>query len=281
MDWQAYYKSIESKYQTKIMYKNMLFTMLMFLAISCQNKTSTSNPTTTKNILQANPEASDYMTSTDHSIDRVAVAREQKSEIIESNLSKHDLNKKDLNILIVAYKNADELHVYGKSKDEKSYKIIKSYPVCSRSGELGPKKAEGDKQVPEGFYHIDRFNAKSLFYLSLGINYPNQLDKSLGYTGSDIFIHGKCVTIGCLPMTDEWIKEIYLYALYAKDAGQRKIPVYIFPFEMTDENIEKYTNKVDSKTIAFWKNIQEGYKLFQTNQQALNFDVNNGKYVFK
>lgn len=248
------------------------------MTISCQNPNSPSNP---KKDMQSNPEATDYTTSTDKSIDRVAVAKQEKLAIVEANLAKHNLNKNDLNILIIAYKNSDELLIYGKNKNEKNYKIIKSYPVCSRSGILGPKKAEGDKQVPEGFYHIDRFNEKSLFHLSLGINYPNKLDNSLGYTGSDIFIHGKCVTTGCLPMTDDLIKEIYLYALTSKDAGQKKIPIYIFPFEMTDENIKKYQDKIDDKTLAFWKNIQEGYQIFQSDKQALDFETQNGKYVFK
>lgn len=218
--------------------------------------------------------------TTDVNVDRLQVALEEKAEKVTTDLLHYNLKKEDLNILIVAYKNSDELHIYGKTKAEQNYQKIKTYPICSRSGKLGPKKMEGDKQVPEGFYHIDRFNPKSLYYLSLGLNYPNELDKSLGYTGSDIFIHGKCVTVGCLPMTDDLIKEIYIYASWAKEAGQKQIPVYIFPFEMNDENIQQYKDKVDDKTVAFWKNLQEGYDLFETNKQELDVNVSDGKYTF-
>lgn len=142
------------------------------------------------------------------------------------------------------------------------------------------KKAEGDKQVPEGFYHINRFNPKSKFYLSLGLNYPNAYDLVQQYTGSDIFIHGKCETVGCLPMTDELMKEIYLYALWAKESGQENIPVYIFLFEMTNGNMEKYKSQVEESTFSFWQNIQEGYLLFQKNHQELSIQVENQKYIF-
>lgn len=213
--------------------------------------------------------------------DRVSTAKQEKSEIVEKTLADFQLTTSKLNILFVAYKELDKLELYAKTPQESSYRLLKTFAVCKRSGNLGPKKAEGDKQVPEGFYHIDRFNPKSLFYLSLGINYPNELDKSLGYTGSDIFIHGKCQTLGCLPMTDDLIKEIYLYALFAKESGQKQIPVYIFPFEMTDVNMEEKLSNVNEETKLFWQNLQEGYNLFQKNKKELSIAVLNKKYSFK
>ena len=216
-----------------------------------------------------------------YSSERVDTAVKEKQVTLEQNLQEHNLDKKNINILFVAYKELDELHVYAKSKQQTHYQKIKSYPICKRSGKLGPKKAEGDKQVPEGIYHIDRFNPHSSYYLSLGINYPNDLDKILGYTGSDIFIHGKCETVGCLPMTDEGIKEIYLYALWASQAGQTNIPVYLFPFEMTNENIEKYASQVDEKTVKFWKNLQQGYLNFQKNNSEILFTIDSDKYLFQ
>ncbi|MFD2555785.1 L,D-transpeptidase family protein [Sphingobacterium tabacisoli] len=212
--------------------------------------------------------------------DRVAVAKSEKESMIKSKLASKNLLPDNLNILFIAYKNSDKLELYVKSPTDDYYALLQTYAICKRSGILGPKKAEGDKQVPEGFYHIDRFNSQSLYYLSLGLNYPNELDKSLGYTGSDIFIHGKCETVGCLPMTDDLIKEIYLYALWAQESGQQQIPVYIFPFEMTDENIGNFKSEVDAKTYAFWKNLQEGYALFRKNSKALHYSVQSGRYVF-
>lgn len=212
--------------------------------------------------------------------DRVQTALQDKGKSMQQHLALHQLDSTNLLLLFVAYKDIDRLDVFAKSTRDTAYKRIQQYKICARSGQLGPKKAEGDKQVPEGFYHINRFNPKSKFYLSLGLNYPNAYDRAQQYTGSDIFIHGKWETVGCLPMTDELMKEIYLYALWAKESGQEKIPVYIFPFEMTDENMEKYKSQVEESTFSFWQNIQEGYLLFQKNHQELSTKVQNQKYIF-
>lgn len=240
------------------MYKIIPALMTLLITIACQNQPK-------KQQLQE---------------DRVAVAKAEKESIIKSKLASKNIALDNLNILFVAYKNADKLELYVKAHTDDYYELLQTYAICKRSGVLGPKKAEGDKQVPEGFYHIDRFNPQSLYYLSLGLNYPNELDKSLGYTGSDIFIHGKCETVGCLPMTDELIKEIYLYALWAQESGQQQIPVYIFPFEMTNENMENFKSETDETTLAFWKNLQQGYALFQKNSKELQYSVQNGRYVF-
>lgn len=212
--------------------------------------------------------------------DRVQTAIIEKGVFARENLQKHQLGHTDLNILFVAYKDLDRLELFAKFKNQEHYIPIQHYKICARSGALGPKKAEGDKQVPEGFYHIDRFNPKSKFYLSLGLDYPNPYDLAHNYTGSDIFIHGKCETVGCLPMTDDIMKEIYLYALWAKDSSQQKIPVYIFPFEMTEENMFTYKEQVNDQTFSFWQNIQEGYQLFQSTKKELEFKVVQNKYRF-
>ena len=218
--------------------------------------------------------------------ERVRTAIKDKEAIIKSNLNKNDLTLTDFHLLIVAYKLSDEMELYAKSKSSSSYKKIATYKICQRSGDPGPKRKGGDNQVPEGFYHINRFNPSSNFYLSLGLNYPNASDKIKGVKGNlggDIFIHGSCVTIGCLPMTDDKIKEIYLYALHAKNNGQDKIPVYIFPFRMTDDNFSKYQRELnpDKPLISFWKNLQDGYKLFTSEKKEIKFNVNrSGNYIY-
>jgi murein L,D-transpeptidase YafK len=106
-----------------------------------------------------------------------------------------------------------------KNTSDQEFLHIKTYTVCATSGLIGPKRMQGDLQIPEGFYYIDRFNPYSNFYLSLGINYPNTSDRILGdknNLGGDIFIHGDCVTIGCLPITDSEIKELYIFCVEAK-----------------------------------------------------------------
>ncbi|WP_300721246.1 L,D-transpeptidase family protein, partial [uncultured Brachyspira sp.] len=190
----------------------------------------------------------------------------------------------ELNILITAYKEENILEIYAKNKSDSIYKKIASYNIAAKSGILGPKRMEGDLQVPEGFYYIDRFNPASSYYLSLGINYPNESDKKKSNAkrlGGDIFIHGNNVTIGCLPMTDDKIKEIYLYALYSKDNGQNRIPVYIFPFKMNEENINHYQKYYNKSIINFWENIKKGYNIFQNTKKELIIKTDsNGNYIF-
>jgi murein L,D-transpeptidase YafK len=186
----------------------------------------------------------------------------------------------------MAYKATDEFELYVKKKSSDTYQLFKNYEICSKSGSLGPKRRQGDRQVPEGFYYIDRFNPSSNFYLSLGINYPNQSDRiksNASNLGGDIFIHGACVTIGCLPMSTDKIKEIYLYAVHAKNNGQSKIPVYIFPYRMTDINNMIYFTKYNHKPelLTFWKNLKSGFDDFEKHQKALKVEVNeDGVYLF-
>lgn len=209
-----------------------------------------------------------------------------KQVTIEKKLKVNNLDLRNFNILMVAYKDNDELEIYAKKKTEIIYKKLISYDICYRSGQLGPKRKQGDYQVPEGFYYINIFNPTSSYYLSLGINYPNLSDKRKSKAadlGGNIFIHGSCVTIGCLPMTDDKIKEIYLYSVYAKNNGQSKIPVYIFPFKMTDQNMTTYKAKYkDNKEfIAFWSNLKIGYDTFMKENGELNISVaENGDYKY-
>lgn len=219
--------------------------------------------------------------------ERVKQAYKEKLTSIEQQLKQLNLDKDNLNILITAFKEEKELVIYAKTKTATSYKKLMSYSICESSGTLGPKRKQGDAQVPEGFYKIDRYNPSSLYYLSLGINYPNPSDKiksTAKNLGGDIFIHGECVTIGCMPMTNDKIKEIYIYALQAKQSGQNNIPVYVFPFKMTAENIKKHNESYKSNTalLNFWNNLKTGYDSFHNNFKELNVTVDktNGEYRF-
>ena len=191
-----------------------------------------------------------------------------------------------LNILFVAYKSEKKLNVYAKNKTTSTYTLLSSYDICASSGSIGPKRMQGDGQVPEGFYHIEKFNPNSSYYLSMGINYPNTSDRKKSTAkdlGGDIFIHGECVTIGCMPMTNDKIKELYLLAVQAYQNGQQKIPVYIFPFQLTDSNFESRIAQYNSQPelIAFWKNLKKGHDLFhqQLKEVAFTFDA-EGNYRF-
>ena len=217
---------------------------------------------------------------------RVQEALRKKADLLDRKLGAQGLKSGSLNILIVAYKSEAALDLYAKAPDAASYRKLASYPICWVSGDLGPKRRQGDGQVPEGFYRIERFNPASNFHLSLGLDYPNAADKlksSARNLGGDIFIHGSCVTIGCLPMTDAVIDEIYLYAVYARNSGQRAIPVYVFPFRMTPENMKKYeaVYRKRPEQLAFWRNLQQGYDRFTASGKALAVTVlKNGDYAF-
>jgi murein L,D-transpeptidase YafK len=129
--------------------------------------------------------------------ERVRSSFEEKEKVIIQNLDEKGLKLDNLHILFVAYKDKDELDMYAKNKMQTAYKKLTTYRICARSGLLGPKRKQGDYQVPEGFYYIDRFNPTSNFYLSLGLNYPNLSDKlksKASDVGGDIFIHVSCAT---------------------------------------------------------------------------------------
>lgn len=154
------------------------------------------------------------------------------------------------------------------------------------SGDQGPKRREGDRQAPEGFYTIDRFNPNSSYLLSLGLDYPNASDRILSdreRPGSDIFIHGAEVSIGCLAMTDPSIQEIYLIAWDARRAGLESIPVHIFPTRLDDAGLARLqSNPKYAEHLKFWKNLSVGYRLFEKSKRVPKISVDRkGAYRFR
>ncbi len=165
--------------------------------------------------------------------------------------------------------------------------MFKTYKVCALAGTLGPKRIAGDYQVPEGFYYINEFNPRSNYYLSLGINYPNPSDKVLSDSlrpGGDIYIHGSCVTVGCIPVTDQQIEEIYLLAAYAKDQGQDYIPVHIFPIRYDNKKSAAYLanlTKNDNQLKEFSEVLESAYDHFEiTRQLPVIMTDSYGNYIF-
>ncbi len=202
---------------------------------------------------------------------RVKTAWKNSEKSILAILKKEEIDKNQVHIFIRAFKSEGILEVWAKNKNQTSYHLLKTYDICASSGNSGPKLVQGDGQVPEGVYTIDRFNPSSSYHLSLGISYPNAVDlKRSGSQnpGGDIFIHGKCVTIGCMPLTDPFIEEVYMLAVLAKNAGQTIIPVHIFPFRL-EKSTEKWEAKFPEakKWGSFWKNLQEIYLYFEKYKQ--------------
>src|SRR5688572_770738 len=156
-------------------------------------------------------------------------------------------------IYIRSFKYDSQLEVWVKNELGDPFKLFKTYKVCALAGTLGPKRMEGDYQVPEGFYYINEFNPKSNYYLSLGINYPNESDKILSdlyRPGGSIYIHGSCVTVGCIPLRDEQIDEVYILAAHARSQGQDYIPVHIFPVRFNVPRSVKFLTNLTKDDLA-------------------------------
>ena len=160
-----------------------------------------------------------------------------------------------------------------------SYDLFKTYSICYNSGKLGPKLREGDKQSPEGFYTVGarQLNPNSDYHLSFNLGFPNEYDRSHKRTGSLLMVHGRCSSAGCFAMTDYRMDEIYAIVESAIIAGQRQVPVHIFPFRMTRENMFKHK---DSKWLAFWENLKEGFDFFESHHTTPVITVQDKRYHF-
>jgi murein L,D-transpeptidase YafK len=180
--------------------------------------------------------------------------------------------------LIRAYKKEAELEIWKMAADG-HYVLLKSYPMCRWSGQLGPKTREGDRQVPEGFYAITpaQMNPHSNYYLSFNVGYPNAYDRAHNYGGGSIMVHGACSSAGCFSMTDREIAEIYAVARESFLGGQHAIQMQSLPFRMTPENFAKY--RLDPN-IDFWKELKVGTDNFEVTRQDVAVGVCNGHYVF-
>ena len=185
---------------------------------------------------------------------------------------------KDSPILIRIFKEEAELEVWKKNMDGQ-FALLKTYPICKWSGDLGPKKKQGDRQAPEGFYTITpgQMNPNSNYYLAFNTGYPNSYDRAWGRTGSELMVHGDCSSRGCYAMTDEQIQEIYALARDAFFGGQKEFQFEAFPFRMTALNMAKHRN---NPNFAFWKMLKEGYDHFEATRQEPKVNVCEKRYVF-
>lgn len=181
-------------------------------------------------------------------------------------------------ILVRIFKDESELEIWKRDRSGR-YALLKTYPMCRWSGRLGPKKKEGDRQAPEGYYHVSAgmLNPNSQYYLSFNLGYPNALESALGYTGDALMVHGACTSSGCFALTDQGIAEIYAVAREALKGGQTAFQVQSFPFRMTPKNMARNRN---DPNFAFWTNIKQGYDLFEVNRRPPAVSACGGRYVF-
>ncbi|HEU4719701.1 MAG TPA: L,D-transpeptidase family protein, partial [Bacteroidia bacterium] len=218
-------------------------------------------------------------------IERVKNAYDLKWPGIKKKLSEMKIDTSSFELFIRGFKEEKQIEVWVKNKNATTWSLYTTYAICASSGEAGPKRCQGDGQVPEGFYHVNTFNPYSNYLLSLGVSYPNSSDKVFACRhdpGGAIMIHGNCVTIGCIPITDDKIRELYVMAVEAKADGQEEIPIHLFPARMTKEKTDalKKSNP-DPQTGIFWDNLKEGYDKFEAAKTLPVITVNKaGKYIF-
>jgi len=218
---------------------------------------------------------------------RPADALKSKEDTLKKQFKAKGLQWPARYIYIRSFKFDGQLEVWVKNERKEPFKLFKTYKVCAMAGTLGPKRMAGDYQVPEGFYYINEFNPNSNYHLSLGINYPNSSDRILSDSlrpGGDIYIHGSCVTVGCIPLTDEYIEEVYILAAYAKAAGQDYIPVHIYPVRY---NVKKsadylaYLARTDASLKTFGDKLEQVFDHFErTHQLPVIMTDARGDYVF-
>ncbi len=163
-------------------------------------------------------------------------------------------------IYIRVFKEESELEIW-KARADGTYALIKTYPICTFSGGLGPKTRYADYQSPEGFYAVTArlLNPNSAHHLAFNIGYPNALDRALGRTGDLIMVHGRCQSVGCFAMTDAPMEEVYAFVRDALAGGQTSIPVHSFPFRMTAENIARHASH---RHAAGWAPLEQAYRDF-------------------
>ncbi len=202
----------------------------------------------------------------------VPISLEMQAEMREKNMRTH------APILIRAFKQESELEVWKQDSSGKMA-LLKTFPMCRWSGQLGPKVREGDRQVPEGFYSVTQgaMNPNSSFYLSFNVGYPNNFDRQLGRTGAHIMVHGDCSSMGCFAMTDSQVADIYALSREAFAGGQTQIQLQSLPFRMTPENLAKYRS---DPNMAFWKNLKQGNDHFEVTKRPVQTAACNGRYGF-
>ncbi len=217
---------------------------------------------------------------------KMPVTTSKLEDSIKKQFEEKNLNWPPQSIYIRSFKYDRLLELWVKNNDTDSFSLFKTYKVCMQSGGIGPKRAEGDNQVPEGFYYINEFNPNSNYHLALGLNYPNASDKILSDAvkpGSEIYIHGNCVSTGCIAIQDLPIEEVYFIAANAKASGQDFIPVHIFPVKYNVKKSLNYlTESIKGKQVVhkYILNIKAVYDYFELNRKLPLIMVNQkGDYL--
>jgi murein L,D-transpeptidase YafK len=216
---------------------------------------------------------------------RVRVAQKMAGPRILQRFIDRGIRYPAAEVYLRAFKQERMLELWVRPANESRFQLLHTYAICAASGEPGPKRRQGDAQVPEGFYTIDLFNPVSSYHLSMRVNYPNQRDRIVNRgrrMGGDIYIHGGCKSIGCLAITNSGIEEIYWIAVEARAMGQQSIPVHIFPARMDSRESRRVRTAyaADAAVLSFWKTLEPGYTYFETHRRLPSISVSaDGDYV--
>ncbi|MCU0403258.1 MAG: hypothetical protein MUE99_01830 [Chitinophagaceae bacterium] len=219
------------------------------------------------------------------SFKRVDEAFVKQEEVLKADFAAKGFEWPAKFMYIRSFKYDSKLEVWLKNKPNEPYRKFKTYKVCALAGNFGPKRFEGDYQVPEGFYYINEFKPNSQYHLALGVNYPNASDRILSdpkRPGGEIFVHGSCVTVGCIPLTDPVIEEVYVLAAATRAAGQDFIPIHVFPVMFKNDNswdkLEKFMEaRPDYKPLVY--KLQKVYYYFEERKQLPTLVINGaGEY---
>jgi murein L,D-transpeptidase YafK len=225
-------------------------------------------------------------TATQHYAIRIPYPVTPITDTLQKQFAAKGLRFPPAEMYVRSFKLDRKLEVWVKDSANGSYKLFKTYKVCMESGVLGPKRMEGDYQVPEGFYYINEFNPNSNYHLALGLNYPNASDRILSdslHPGGDIYIHGNRVSTGCIPIDDEPIEEVYVLASIVKANGEDFIPVHVFPVKYDEKKSFDYLARVsqhDQQLQEFSISLKQVFDYFQDNKQIPVILINkSGQYI--
>ena len=181
-------------------------------------------------------------------------------------------------MLLRVFKQEREVEVWVQPEDQQTFVLFRIFPICFYSGKLGPKVKEGDMQSPEGFYFVGpaQMRAKSQYHRAIDFAFPNDYDAAQGYTGTELLIHGNCVSSGCYAMTDPFVEQLYELGSTTAATAAQGFWIHAFPFHMTAEAL---AGQQDSPWLGFWQQLKAGYDAFETSRIPPHIRVEGGRYV--
>ena len=216
--------------------------------------------------------------------DKVAAARKARGPVLAGAFQAAGVAWPPEELYVRAFKEERELEVWAGARGKPLVKV-KAYPFCAASGTVGPKRREGDGQVPEGFYTLDQFNPQSAFHLSMRVSYPNASDRKLGHErpGGLIYVHGGCASIGCIAIEDGPIEELYVMVSEARARMKRDVPLHIFPRRLDAAGLEALARGAPEERVAFWRSLEPGWRLFEERRRPprVSVDAKTGAYQVK